>query len=745
MRRIAIALVVLGLMTSTLAAPAAAAPIPVGSVSGVVTTTAGPLPSGTLRVLAYTVGYNAAGASGAYGPVPVDPVTGAYSFASLATGTYRFTLEYLGSENFVRDTDVPARPIVEGSQNVDFRLAAGATISGTLTTSDGTTFPAFTPGLVRVVDSAGDIVTAGSFPFDPATGQYSISRIPPGDWTVEFGAFQSEWVSQFWNSATEVSGATLIRVDEGSTVTGIDAVLQRRPVIRGTLTFEGSGNPASGRVIDIRQPGDSFPATSPLTNTAGEFTSNPLDPGEYTVCVGGGGGDLVRQCWNDGAPVTLAPDQVLEIDWTIVESGQISGTVSYFDPALGALTGAYGTIVALYRLNEPDGTYELFDQTQVPEGWSGFSFPAVPPGTYAVQFFARSVFQQEVPLNSEYWEDARYWAERTDEDIAPGEVWNLGDVVLSPRSLDISRIDGQDRFEVGVSVSQTLYPDDALPVEGVPVVYVASGFNFPDALTAGPAAALDDGVVLLVRPDAIPAAVAEELGRLRPQRIVVAGGPASVSPAVFDDLSRFVPSSSDVVRANGVDRYEASRAVVRGAFSETGSDVAIISTGANFPDALSAGPAAASQEAPVILVNGSASSIDSATRDLLDDLNVTSVYIAGGTASVSTGIESSLKSLLGSANVERFAGADRFEVGVLISQEFFPSAEYTFVATGYKFPDALTGGPLAAAFGGPLYLSPPECLPADVAFDILDLDAQSITLLGGPASLTPAIESLQLC
>jgi putative cell wall-binding protein len=173
--------------------------------------------------------------------------------------------------------------------------------------------------------------------------------------------------------------------------------------------------------------------------------------------------------------------------------------------------------------------------------------------------------------------------------------------------------------------------------------------------------------------------------------------------------------------------------------------MAIISTGANFPDALSAGPAAASQDAPVILVNGSASSIDSETEDLLVDLGISRVYIAGGTKSVSPGIEASLKALLGSSNVVRFAGADRFEVGVLISQEFFGSAEFTFVATGYKFPDALTGGPLAAAYGGPLYLSRPECLPAGVAFDVLDLDAQAIILLGGPASLSPAVENLQLC
>ncbi len=365
MRRIVLAVIavttVLGLATSALPGPtAAAAPIPVGMLSGFVSTTAGPLPSGTLRVWATTVGYNAAGASGVWGPGVVDPVTGAYSISNLPTGKYGLSLDYFGPENYVGNTYLPARLIVEGSQNADFHLAAGATISGTLTTSDGTTFLPYTPGLVRVVTSTGGVVNAG-LSINPATGAYVISRVPAGDWTVEFGAFQTEWISQFWNSATEVSGATLIRFDEGSTVAGIDAVLQRKPVIRGTVTFEGSGSPAGSRFIEITKTDQTF-GRMYYTSPAGEFVSEPLPPGSYTICVGGGGGDLVRQCWNDGALVTLVPEQVLDFDWQIVESGQLSGTVSYFNPAVGALNGAYGTIVALYRLNEADGAFEWYDQ-----------------------------------------------------------------------------------------------------------------------------------------------------------------------------------------------------------------------------------------------------------------------------------------------------------------------------------------------------------------------------------------------
>ena len=98
-------------------------------------------------------------------------------------------------------------------------------------------------------------------------------------------------------------------------------------------------------------------------------------------------------------------------------------------------------------------------------------------------------------------------------------------VVVEIPTAGLSRWAGLDRYGTAAAVAAT-YP------AGVPVAYVASGLGFADALAGAPAAARDGGPLLLVRPDAIPAATATELARLRPGRIVVLGGPASVSEAV---------------------------------------------------------------------------------------------------------------------------------------------------------------------------------------------------------------------
>ena len=81
----------------------------------------------------------------------------------------------------------------------------------------------------------------------------------------------------------------------------------------------------------------------------------------------------------------------------------------------------------------------------------------------------------------------------------------------------VTRIEGADRYGTSVALSQASFQP------GVPVVYVATGANYPDALSGAAAAAQDKGPLLLVRPTSLPPGLAEELTRLAPGRIVVQG------------------------------------------------------------------------------------------------------------------------------------------------------------------------------------------------------------------------------
>lgn len=93
----------------------------------------------------------------------------------------------------------------------------------------------------------------------------------------------------------------------------------------------------------------------------------------------------------------------------------------------------------------------------------------------------------------------------------------------------------------------------ARAASSTPVVYVATGENFPDALGGGPVAAMAKGPILLVRQNSIPGETAAELTRLAPDKIVILGGTAAVSVAVETALAGFAPT---VERIAGSNRYD---------------------------------------------------------------------------------------------------------------------------------------------------------------------------------------------
>lgn len=101
------------------------------------------------------------------------------------------------------------------------------------------------------------------------------------------------------------------------------------------------------------------------------------------------------------------------------------------------------------------------------------------------------------------------------------------------------------------------------------VVFVTTGENFPDALGAGPLAALTLSPILLVARDSIPQATEDELNRLQPDVIYIVGGEAVVSSGVEMLLSG-LPFEPVVTRLAGVDRYETAAAVSEWIYPLTG-------------------------------------------------------------------------------------------------------------------------------------------------------------------------------
>src|SRR5690606_20979087 len=74
-----------------------------------------------------------------------------------------------------------------------------------------------------------------------------------------------------------------------------------------------------------------------------------------------------------------------------------------------------------------------------------------------------------------------------------------------------SRVAGDDRYETSAAISRSVYSDQAIAQKPVTTVYVASGENYPDGLSAAPAAAAAGGPLLLTKKSSLPSVINQEI------------------------------------------------------------------------------------------------------------------------------------------------------------------------------------------------------------------------------------------
>jgi spore germination protein YaaH/putative cell wall-binding protein len=311
-------------------------------------------------------------------------------------------------------------------------------------------------------------------------------------------------------------------------------------------------------------------------------------------------------------------------------------------------------------------------------------------------------------------------------DAGRADLWHVIDDHF--RRAD-ARLAGADRYATAATISATFEP------AGAPVAFVATGIDFPDALAASPAAAKLGGPVLLTQRSSLPQPTGAELTRLQPHAIVVIGAAGAIDNAVLGQLDAY--TTGPVTRLAGGDRYATAAAISRAYFAR-GVPVAYVATGVNFPDALSAGAAAATRGAPVLLVKRDA--VPAATAAELTRLRPGRIVVVGGTAVVGSAVASRLASYT-AGSVTRIAGADRYATAAAVSASVFAAdgPNEVFVATGAAFPDAVAGAAMAGARHAPLLLVAPTFLPAPVATELRRLSAPMTWLLGSTGAISNTV------
>ena len=297
----------------------------------------------------------------------------------------------------------------------------------------------------------------------------------------------------------------------------------------------------------------------------------------------------------------------------------------------------------------------------------------------------------------------------------------------------VTRLAGTSRFDTAAAISAHTFSP------GVGVAYIATAYNFPDALAGAAAAGTVKGPVLLVAPTgAINPATATELTRLQPGQDHRAGRHRGRVRGRQTALGTY--TTGTVTRLAGTSRFDTAAAISAHTFSP-GVGVAYIATAYNFPDALAGAAAAGTVKGPVLLV-APTGAINPATATELTRLHPGRIIVLGGTGVVSEAVKTALGTYT-TGTVTRLAGTSRFDTAAAISAHTFsPGVGVAYIATAYNFPDALAGAAAAGTVKGPVLLvAPTGAINPATATELTRLHPGRIIVLGGTGVVSDAVMS----
>nr|WP_281369351.1 cell wall-binding repeat-containing protein [Leifsonia shinshuensis] len=186
---------------------------------------------------------------------------------------------------------------------------------------------------------------------------------------------------------------------------------------------------------------------------------------------------------------------------------------------------------------------------------------------------------------------------------------------------------GGDRFGTAQAVATKAFTSTASSV------YLVSGGNFPDALSAGAAASHAGGPVLLVPGGGTAdAGTLAAIDRLHPTAIKVVGGVNVIADSYVQSLS----GHGTVTRLAGGDRFATAQAVNADAFASAAN--VELASGVAFPDALAGSALAGNRGDPLYI--SLPGCIPASVASEMGRLGATSLTALGGTAALGPAIDS---------------------------------------------------------------------------------------------------------
>jgi len=180
----------------------------------------------------------------------------------------------------------------------------------------------------------------------------------------------------------------------------------------------------------------------------------------------------------------------------------------------------------------------------------------------------------------------------------PAAVDPAVEQALTEAGIGVDRLAGANRYETAAVVAARLAAERGSPA---PVIFLARGDAFADALALAPLAYRLECPVLLALPDLLSAPTEAALAGSAGTTVVIAGGVEAISPQVAQRVRVLI--GSDPVRLGGDTRY-ATAAIVAGHALDLGwapGPYVGVATGLDYPDALAGGVVAGASGGVMLL------------------------------------------------------------------------------------------------------------------------------------------------
>lgn len=152
-----------------------------------------------------------------------------------------------------------------------------------------------------------------------------------------------------------------------------------------------------------------------------------------------------------------------------------------------------------------------------------------------------------------------------------------------------------------------------------------------------------------------------------------------------------------------------------------------LGTGRVFADSLTAGPAAADQCGVILLTEDD--KMSAPTIKWIQNAKPKVVAAVGGPARNAAGASATVK----------YVGKDRFETAKIVNLRYLSDRNVLGIATGYDFPDALTGAALVANTDGGLLLVRKDEVPQQTVLGVHGGKWNQLLTFGGTGVVSPAV------